>query len=430
MSNTPKYDNDYVTLGYLKSSIKESDEKTNEKINEIPKNYNSPPVPPYYENSVLLLNGQIYKCIKSRLVGSFNMSDWQIVVETNELDEALKTIYDVNKFEYVDQEDGLIETFYQESDPSIEWETDLEKNLHTSDLWTVDGDEIYQYTKKATNPVTYEWIKRQVPICLFDTIDGYKRLFIDEPANYSKGDLWLGNVTKVAINSSEIYIESDWEIRSEYVETVETEQQEYHKIYVLPNITEINRQSNSEIKKALDEIMLSVSQTYTTKSEMVEYVDGEKQQIVSTQEIQSNQITLLQLTTENIQQIAEKTKSIVDQESQKITELQNKVETNQSSTEYQIDVINQTLENGISKVVTKTGYTFDDEGLNISKSGEEMKNLITNTGVYVSRDDVNILTADNTGVDAINLHARQYLSVGNHSRWEDFQDGTGCFVVE
>lgn len=276
MSNTPKYDNDYVTLGYLKSSIKESDEKTNEKINEMPKNYNSPPVPPYYENSVLLLNGQIYKCIKSRLVGSFNMSDWQIVVETNELDEALKTIYDVNKFEYVDQEDGLIETFYQESDPSIEWETDLEKNLHTSDLWTVDGDEIYQYTKKATNPVTYEWIKRQVPICLFDTIDGYKRLFIDEPANYSKGDLWLGNVTKVAINSSEIYIESDWEIRSEYVETVETEQQEYHKIYVLPNITEINRQSNSEIKKALDEITLAVSQSYTTKTEMMKYVDDVK----------------------------------------------------------------------------------------------------------------------------------------------------------
>ena len=84
----PKYDNDYVTLGYLKSSMETNNTETNKKINEIPKNYNSPPVPPYYQNSLLLLNGQIYKCIKSRLVGSFNMSDWKIVVETNDLDEA------------------------------------------------------------------------------------------------------------------------------------------------------------------------------------------------------------------------------------------------------------------------------------------------------------------------------------------------------
>lgn len=278
MKNAPKYDNDYVTLGYLKSSIKESDEKTNEKINEIPKNYNSPPVPPYYENSVLLLNGQIYKCIKSRLVGSFNMSDWQIVVETNELNEALKTIYDVNKLEYVEQEDGLIETFYQENDPSTDWETDLDKNLHTSDLWHNLSD-TYQYIKKATNPVTYEWVKRDVPISLFDVIDGYKQIFLKEPINYKKGDLWFATETKIAIENSTEFNAEHWEIRDEYIETFQTEQEEYHTIYVLPNTTEIDRQTLSKIRKAIDEITLSVSQTYTTKTELNTYIDGVKSDI-------------------------------------------------------------------------------------------------------------------------------------------------------
>lgn len=107
-----------------------------------------------------------------------------------------------------------------------------------------------------------------------------------------------------------------------------------------------------------------------------------------------------------------------------------RVEQIQTATQTQINVINETLQNGVTKVKTTTGYTFDEEGLNISKDGEEMQNLLTNTGMYVNRDDTNILTADSTGVNAINLYARQYLSVGTRSRWEDYEDGTGCFVIE
>lgn len=97
-----------------------------------------------------------------------------------------------------------------------------------------------------------------------------------------------------------------------------------------------------------------------------------------------------------------------------------------TSTEQQINIINETFENGVPKVKTTSG-TFDENGLNVSKSGEEMQSLVTNEGVYVNRDKENILTADSSGVNAINLHARQYLSIGTHSRWEDYEDGTGCF---
>lgn len=88
----------------------------------------------------------------------------------------------------------------------------------------------------------------------------------------------------------------------------------------------------------------------------------------------------------------------------------------------------------VDHVTTTTGYTFGADGLNIHKSGEEMTNLLDNTGMYVSRSDENILVANNEGVNAINLTARQYLIVGENSRFENYSDGTdtqrtACFYI-
>lgn len=88
----------------------------------------------------------------------------------------------------------------------------------------------------------------------------------------------------------------------------------------------------------------------------------------------------------------------------------------------------------IDSVTTSTGYTFNAEGLTIYRDGEEIKSLLCNTGMYVTRSDEEVLTANNTGVSAINLSARQYLIVGANSRLEDYSDGsdtkrTACFFV-
>ena len=92
----------------------------------------------------------------------------------------------------------------------------------------------------------------------------------------------------------------------------------------------------------------------------------------------------------------------------------------------------------VNEVTTRTGYTFNANGLTIYKSGEEIKNLLNHKGMYVTRAEANaetaILTADNNGVDAINLTARQYLIVGNNSRFENYSNGTdeqrtACFYL-
>lgn len=86
--------------------------------------------------------------------------------------------------------------------------------------------------------------------------------------------------------------------------------------------------------------------------------------------------------------------------------------------------------NGIDSVETSTGYTFDKDGLNIHKSGEEMYNTLDNTGMYVRRSGTDVLTANNEGVNAINLTARQYLIVGENARFEDYPGNrTACFYI-
>ena len=95
--------------------------------------------------------------------------------------------------------------------------------------------------------------------------------------------------------------------------------------------------------------------------------------------------------------------------------------------------VKQIIENGVDRVETKTGYRFDHDGLTVSKSGEEMTNVIDNTGMYVKRGSENMLTANNKGVDAVNLHAKTYLIIGEgdgRSRFEDYSiNRTGCFWI-
>lgn len=92
--------------------------------------------------------------------------------------------------------------------------------------------------------------------------------------------------------------------------------------------------------------------------------------------------------------------------------------------------ITTALSNGIDKVETTTGYTFNEDGLTVSKTGTEMKTTITEDGMTVYRDDTAVLTANHNGVDAVNLHASTYLIVGTNSRFENYgTNRTGCFWI-
>lgn len=88
----------------------------------------------------------------------------------------------------------------------------------------------------------------------------------------------------------------------------------------------------------------------------------------------------------------------------------------------------------VDHVTTSTGYTFDANGLDISKAGEQMHNQLTNLGMYVRRDQDVILKADAAGVEATDVQVNNFLLLGKHARFEDYSDGTdsrrtACFFV-
>jgi hypothetical protein len=92
--------------------------------------------------------------------------------------------------------------------------------------------------------------------------------------------------------------------------------------------------------------------------------------------------------------------------------------------------IESAMSSGTSRVVTNTGFTFDDTGLTVEKSGSEMKTQITEDGMTVYQNNQSVLVANNTGVDAKNLRATTYLIIGGRSRFENYgTDRTGCFWI-
>ena len=112
-----------------------------------------------------------------------------------------------------------------------------------------------------------------------------------------------------------------------------------------------------------------------------------------------------------------------------VTALNSQISTKMDANEVSL-VIDKQLANGVTKVSTATGFTFDNNGLKITKSNSEINTVITEDGMKISKNNTEMLVADNQGVKAEDLHATTYLIIGNNSRFEDYESNrTGCFFI-
>lgn len=120
----------------------------------------------------------------------------------------------------------------------------------------------------------------------------------------------------------------------------------------------------------------------------------------------------------------------VSQQGSSIDGLQEQTSTLQQTANGISIQVQNIIENGVDKVTTGTGYTFKEDGLRIHKSGEEIENKLDHTGMYVTRSGETILQANNTGVIATDVTVRNYLIVGSHARFEDYEGNrTACFYL-
>lgn len=157
--------------------------------------------------------------------------------------------------------------------------------------------------------------------------------------------------------------------------------------------------------------------------------------VVSHVQQNQNSIAQIQLDAESIKMSVKETEKkvddAIDSTNKQIAELTKKVSASITSDDLKIEIEKQLQESGsVNKVVTTTGFTFNEDGLNISKSGSEMTTIITEDGMTVYRDNTAMLIANNQGVDALNLRATSYLIIGTNSRFEDYgYNRTGCFWI-
>ena len=143
----------------------------------------------------------------------------------------------------------------------------------------------------------------------------------------------------------------------------------------------------------------------------------------------SDKIAALQINTDGISASVSDLEKSVEDANGNIVDILSKVEAVITPEEVEL-AIKKEIDNGIDKVTTSTGFTFNEDGLTVSKSDSEMKTTITEDGMIVYKNDEAVLTANNIGVDATNLHATTYLIIGTNSRFEDFgEDRTGCFWI-
>ena len=223
----------------------------------------STPAPPYSVGDLWFnsASSDIMTCVTSRSSGSFNASDWEKRNKYTDDSYAQEINAELNEFisnyqdeitEIQSQIDKKAETWYQPTDPSLQWtdtESDplqdttgasifdttgativtiyeSEKALHDGDLWhdTTNNKE-YIY-------VDGEWQETSIPDDVFDIIDGKAQIFVSTPTPpYAIGDLWFNGATSdimTCINSRDngSYNEGDWQKRNKYTDDTYAEQVE------------------------------------------------------------------------------------------------------------------------------------------------------------------------------------------------------------
>ena len=181
--------------------------------------------------------------------------------------------------------------------------------------------------------------------------------------------------------------------------------------------------TRSDINVTKHSITSSVSETVTA---VVENVDTRVTDVANTLEQSTKDLS------DKINNVNDSLGEYAKQSS--LVTVTNSVQEIQTALNEQILVTQQIKEDGVEKVTTTTGFTFDQAGLTIDKSGSDTKTLVDEDGMTVysktGSEESILLNVDSQGVQTENLHVRTFTQIGSHTRLQDYEDGTAIFYIE
>ena len=213
------------------------------------------PKPPYSIGDLWFdsTSADIMTCVTARESGSYVAGDWQkrnkytddsaVKAVSKELGDFI-TAYDDKMDKISNSIDKKAETWYQTTDPALQWTgttaealldhtgatvtdstgaaimtvIESEKMVHDGDLWknpSTNKEYIYQ---------AGIWHEMSIPNDVFDIIDGKAQIFVSQPKPpYSIGDLWFSSATSdimtcVTARESGDFAAADWQKRNKYTD--------------------------------------------------------------------------------------------------------------------------------------------------------------------------------------------------------------------
>lgn len=117
------------------------------------------------------------------------------------------------KNELTNEINKKVETWYQDSDPSVSW---TDKSIHEGDLWK-NPDTGNEYIYRSGN-----WVEMPVPDVVFDQIDGKSSVYVTQPTTpYNVGDLWFTGseiMTCVTNRTGGQFVGGDWRRNESYTD--------------------------------------------------------------------------------------------------------------------------------------------------------------------------------------------------------------------
>lgn len=163
-------------------------------------------------------------------------------IAAKKVDDFVTNIYKTDMDEIKNSVRNKIETWYQSTDPSVNWGGTVEKALCDIDgnsILDVNGNEIillYEESKaehegdlwknsKTGDEYIYRsgnWEEMPVPDSVFDEIDGKSSIYVTQPKPpYNVGDAWFTGtdiLTCVVDRDSGEFVESDWQKKDNYTD--------------------------------------------------------------------------------------------------------------------------------------------------------------------------------------------------------------------
>lgn len=323
-------------------------------------------------------------------------------------------------FQYAEsQADGYITAWFfsgiptLENEPYIFYDHDGLSEKINDLYYDRDNGNVYKFALEGDS---YSWkscddnnLKQVMAVANSDSdvADNRRNFYITTPSPpYDVGDVWYdyGVIKRCRCSrESEEFHSTDWCLQSDYSDS----------FVILETKAILN-----QLEKVITKDIVTSAQLEATKDSILGTVASETIKLTH----QFNDYA----TIENVE--------VVNQ----------KVENLQTSTSETIKIIEDFQVNGVSKVKTEKGFTFDNEGLTIDESNSPTKFNADTNGIEVfdktgNKNETLLFagfdeTLGESVVKSKNFVVEKYLNIGKYSRIEDYEPdgenpGTGIFFV-